>query len=532
MILERVQPIASASLPANEAEVGPSGGVAFSPWRRSARLGLVLVVLYAVVRSLLDAMSRPFWYDELCTVVVARQAGVSAIWRAIEHAADGQPPAFYIMERVVSGAFTRELVGFRVLSILALCVTLVCVFMFVERRGGSVLALLCACTLFLTALLHPYSVEARPYALLVACIAFACVCYQRAPAFRWMLLMAVALALAQAIHYYAVIVIVLFGTAELAYFRQTHQFRRSVWLACSFGAMPLVIYWPLLKRFKEVYGSHFWSHPRLAVALASYGSFLNISFLLGLLVALVAIVGLGWPEKAPIRPSPDAPTSTAPSHERALIAGLLFLPLVMMIAAKLANGGFTDRYALPAVLAFPLTAGCILPRFGRRSITVVALFIVIAFVRQEASFWASERNHPGTWQSPVGTVESLLALAGNDSLPVAVSNVQDYFQLAYYSSASSKRRFVYLADTAASVKFLGSDSGDRQMLVLRSYYPLQVRDFRAFSSRHTSFLLYSGHKSRLDWWPDRLVRDGNLLQLRASRGESRLYLVTIRASVQ
>lgn len=530
--MERVQPTASASLPANEAEVGPSGGAAFSPWRRSARLGLLLVVLYAVVRSLLDAMSRPFWYDELCTVVVARQPGVSAIWRAIEHAADGQPPAFYIMERVVSGEFTRELVGFRLLSIVALCVTLACVFMFVERRGGSVLGLLCACTLFLTALLHPYSVEARPYALLVACIAFACVCYQRAPAFRWMVLMAVALALAQAVHYYAILAIVLFGMAELVYLGQKRQFRRNAWLACAFGAIPLVIYWPLLKRFRDVYGSHFWSHPRLAVALASYGSFLNISFLAGLLVAAIAIVGLGWPDEPQTQLPTDAPTSSTPSHERALIAGLLLLPLIMMLAAKLAHGGFTDRYALPVVLAFPLTAGCILPRLGRRFIAVVALFIGVAVVRQETGFWTSERKQSGTWQSPAGPAESLLALAGNDTLPVAVSNVQDYFQLAYYSSADSKRRFVYLADTAASVKFLGSDSGDRQMLVLRSYYPLQVRDFRAFSSRHMSFLLYSGNKSRLDWWPDRLVHDGDLLQLLASRGKSRLYLVTIGASVQ
>jgi hypothetical protein len=37
-----------------------------------ATLGLAALIAYAAVRNIVCAASRPFWYDELCTVAIAR----------------------------------------------------------------------------------------------------------------------------------------------------------------------------------------------------------------------------------------------------------------------------------------------------------------------------------------------------------------------------------------------------------------------------------------------------------------------------
>ncbi len=49
-----------------------------------ATRGLALLIAYAAVTSVFRAASKPFEYDELCTVAIARQPGISAIWKALE----------------------------------------------------------------------------------------------------------------------------------------------------------------------------------------------------------------------------------------------------------------------------------------------------------------------------------------------------------------------------------------------------------------------------------------------------------------
>jgi 4-amino-4-deoxy-L-arabinose transferase-like glycosyltransferase len=72
----------------------------------------------------------------------------------------------------------------------------------VKKRSGELIALLCALLLLLTEVFQLYAVAARPYSMVVACVAFAAVCHQGAPSRVWMVLLALSLALAQSIHYY------------------------------------------------------------------------------------------------------------------------------------------------------------------------------------------------------------------------------------------------------------------------------------------------------------------------------------------
>jgi uncharacterized membrane protein len=144
-----------------------------------ATRGLILLVAYAAVRSVFCAASEPFWFDELCTVGLARQPSLSAIWSALQHAADSHPPTYYFFLRFADRLVPNSHVAFRLPSIIGFCCIVLCVFVFVRKHSGAYCALLASALILMSVLYDTYAVEARGYALMSGCIAIAVVSYQR-----------------------------------------------------------------------------------------------------------------------------------------------------------------------------------------------------------------------------------------------------------------------------------------------------------------------------------------------------------------
>ena len=494
-----------------------------------ALISLVLLITYAAARSLCQAVTRPLWYDEICTWVMVQQHPLSVFWNALKDGVDGQAPLFYLVERPVAAAVTNEQVSYRLLSILGFSVTIACLFFLIRKRSGNISALFCAAIPLATLLYDPYAVEARPYTLIVACAAIALVCYDRAPELRWMLLMGVSLAVAEAMHYYAILALVPFILAEAALTLTMRRPRWAVWLAFSGGMIPVAAFWQPLSRQRAYYGEHFWAQPSLLGAESSYGWFFRITLAWGVgLVAAAAFAVLLTMLAAERAAEQGEPREGAPFHHGVLVLGFLALPFLSFLAAKLGHGGMTERYMLPAVLGFPLAAGYTLPRWNRRSgplLAALAVCFLVAFAPQERRFWSS---YNGTFVSPAKEVEALVASAKQADLPVVVSDPHDYLQLAHYASPGWTGRFVSIVDAPQAVVYSGSDTADKELAVMRSYAPLQIYDFAPFVAEHPVFLLYSGNGGAgLDWWPPRLLREGYTLRPVAVRDTyHRVFLVS------
>lgn len=232
------------------------------PYDRVAFPVLIGIVVYAALRNLAEAATKPLWFDELITQVMSRQPSISALWRALKTAADRNPPPFYLIERVGAAFPVNEHIAYRLPSIAAFPVTLICLYFFVERRSGPMRGLLCASLLLLTPLYSLYAGEARPYSMLIACVAFALVCYQREPSAFWTMGLFFSLTLALCLHYYAVFAFVPFFAAELAVTYETRRLRPMVWVALLIGLAPLAIFRPFLVALKTYYGSSLWSRPQ------------------------------------------------------------------------------------------------------------------------------------------------------------------------------------------------------------------------------------------------------------------------------
>ena len=139
--------------------------------------GLPLLLVYALGRSLTASFLAPLWFDELLMREVSRQGSFAGIWKALSAGLDTQPPLFYMIERGAAWLVPNEQIGYRLPSVLGLLCALALLYVFVRRLSGAIPAMTCALLLLITPLFTAYSVDARPYALVVGCVAAAMVCY-------------------------------------------------------------------------------------------------------------------------------------------------------------------------------------------------------------------------------------------------------------------------------------------------------------------------------------------------------------------
>lgn len=495
---------------------------------------LGLLIIYSFVTRLVKAVSIPLWNDEIITWNMARQPSVSVLCKALARGADGQPPLFYLVEKVSSTLIPNGYIALRLVSILAFCATLACVYAFAKRRGGGGLGMICVFVLMNTSIYEVYSTEARPYSLVVAGIALAMVCYQRASRLLWTTLLGLSLTLSVALHYYAVFALAAFGVAEAVFWLSAHKLRLGVWMAVSCGAIPIFVYLPLLKGQRSSLSGHFWAPAKLSTALSTYGSFFSLPVSLGIGFAGLLAVGLllkgGWAQIFG-RQSEDREAAPVPLHEHALLLALLGMPFFVYAIARVTHGGFLDRYVLWVALAMVLIAGCTLLRFRAQSFLVLAAFFLAAATKDAFTFNAL-RNQIGRIDSPATSAERLVDAAGSTDLPVAVGSNNDYIELSYYASPVLAKRLVAIEDPESAVAYIGTDSSDRELMILADYVALHVYDFHSFVAAHREFLLYSTSESATsgpfgfyDRWVPKLLKDGYSLSTVAAEGNRRVYLV-------
>ncbi len=501
-----------------------------------ATVGLVALIGYSVVRSVVAAAAKPFWFDEICTWIVARLGSAEAIWQALKNAADGQPPLFYLIEAHLGTWVRNPEITFRIPSILGFACTLIFMFAFTRKRTSAAFALLCSALLLLTILFDTYAIEARPYSLEVGCFALALLCYQHAPAPRWMILMAIALALAENLHYYAMFAFVPFGAAEIAFCWKTRRIRLSVWLALFCGLLPLLWLFPLLHALTAVYGQNLLAPASLVRTIAIYGwifaSHSNVVLVSALVMAgAAAVLVAGAAATQALIASPrlrNAWLSDPFAHEQILALGFLALPFIAYAGAKIAHGALTDRYVLSVVLGVPLAACYLVPRMGRKGRIVFVIATIFLLAAREGRFWISQDHRIGQRQFSWMRAQQMVDAAGHANLPVVISSAVQYLELNHYAPAELDARLVFLVDPPKAIEFDGTDSGDRQMLILRSYAAMHVEQFSSFRIAHLEFLLLSNGDARLDWWPARFrAEPGAELRVVGTQGPWTMYLVKL-----
>src|SRR5579863_4949888 len=98
---------------------------------------LSLLLAYVFLKGLAQTAITPISGDETFTLELARETRASALWHALLRGADGQPPLFYLIERLFLHVTGNAQIALRLPSLLAFCCTATCVYLFVRRRASS-----------------------------------------------------------------------------------------------------------------------------------------------------------------------------------------------------------------------------------------------------------------------------------------------------------------------------------------------------------------------------------------------------------
>jgi Dolichyl-phosphate-mannose-protein mannosyltransferase len=458
-------------------------------------LALIGIVYFAAACG--AAHAKLVWYDEFFTLYLSRLRTLGDIWRALAGGATNDAPLNYILPRLSAALFGGGTVAFRLPAMLGVAVFCACLFVYVSRRCGR-LAGFVALLLPLSTEVRYYATEARPYGDMLGCAGLAFLCWTQTGEGRrrglWLAGLALSLAAAVSTHYVSVLLWIPLAAGEGVRSWRRRYVDWPVWLALAAGAVPLLFFLPLI-RASHQYSAHIWEGASLFSVPETY-RFLLAPLLAPMAAALVLLF-LPW-QRREDRDGDGRPRIPLPPAETVAAISLALLPLFGLLLGKLVTGTYVPRYALASVagITILLTAAV----SAKPRVTAILAFVLTG------SFWFNSIQALKGWTADPAREYRTLQLPTN--LPVVVSNADLFLKLAEYGPPALRPRLIFLHDPAAALRFLGNDTGERNMEGLKRATALPIVDYAAFLRTHSRFLVYGGFINRFDWLIQQLRADG------------------------
>ncbi len=480
--------------------------------------------------TVMNALVRSLWFDEIFTWHVSRLPRVQDIWTALATGYETNPPLPFLLTRWSMSLFGEGHLGVRFPAIVGFWLMCVCLFFFVRRRCSAVHAAFAMVFPLLT-YAYWYASEARGYGLVLGFSGLALLCWQAAEGRgrRWALAgLALSVAVAISSHYYAVLIVCPIALGEVVRSFTRRRIDLWVWLMFALGLAPLGLYLPLIRSaLANVYSysaqsTDFWTKPTPVRMIEFYTYLLRPAAPAAVVGALVAALALklglqaGRAEERPPREGPA-------THEMAAVVGFVLLPVFVLIITAAATGYYMDRYGIPAVIGCASLAGFLL-HLAARARTVFGVALLGAFLGCFALAEVVGKAYPPPVQQPVLRAGHE-TFPKDDDLPIAVSNALRFLQMTYYGSPEVTSRICFLSYPQVAVR--QPDFIPELVLHgLKRWAPIRVEDYASFIASHRAFWVYYYSSGQLEWLLAQLRADGRKVELRAQDRDVLLFLVT------
>ena len=439
-----------------------------SSGRRTLALSCVAAAILAVfyfATSVYIASQRVFWFDELCTIHVARLPHIQTIWAALGHAFDSQPPFYYMLVRLFGALFGDSEVAARLPSALGLAIGLLLIFDCARRLTDGWHGLI-ALSVATCSFLPYYGYEARPYGLSFMLASLALWVWLCTPNGKKSsaILFGIVLCLGVTMHYYFVLCLVPYAIWELLFGER--GLRLSPKLIAGFvgAVVPAALLSPLILSFSRNFGTGFWNRPSLgALKGISSQMFPDGLSLLVFVVLLVVLAGS------------DEKTVVLRHMEPAEALGWLFLliPLAGFVVAELKTNAFYDRYFIGVLPGVAVAFACWVWRnFRNAPMVPVGIFLLFAGWGIAAQMGVVLRPQ-SVEATGVRDFINLQGPLGNDGKRYAVfSNPLFFIEAQYYSNHPEECVLLLPSDYTPNVHDALSGAIAQEM-GWAPYYPLQ-----------------------------------------------------------
>ncbi|GAC1362313.1 MAG: hypothetical protein NVSMB3_10530 [Acidobacteriaceae bacterium] len=491
----------------------------------SRALVLALFTVVYLLPTIYLSRIKLLWDDEFFTLYLARASSWKSLMQALATGADQHPPSFYYLTHWIMKVFGTGHVTLRLTAIVGFWLMCVCLYEIVRSLTTPMWGIV-GMLFPLTTNLYYYATEARGYGLVTGFAALALLCWLKATAYRsrgvYLPLLAFSLAAAVASHYYAAMVVVCLALGDLARSISRRVVDWPVWIAFLFTGLPIALFFRTIQSARG-YSSHFWAFPSWSDAVFFYSSQLTVGPLV-LLGALSVAVAFGFTAGLDKRSRAAGLDRRAPidAWQAISIAALSALPFFVMVVAKFVTHGFTERYAIAAIVGVAVLFSYLLFRVAPQPKAAAAaiLLCLMAFLLQAYLYGAKFHDSRDSMAS------DLRVLSTTGDQQIAVVHITVFHQLSFYAPRQIATRVNYVSDPGQAIKYMGHDTIDRGLMDLNPWFPLKLIPVKAFLRDNREFFVY-GNISPWSWltfdlpkWgqTELLERDGQHLLFSVKRG--------------
>ena len=467
------------------------------------------------------ALAKPFWHDEIYTVLLSRLPSLADTWRASADGADLSPPLNLWLTRAAHVPGGVGLIATRFPALLGFFVAMVSVFAVLRRRAGTAAAVTGALTLFFTAGFR-YAAEARGYGVMMGLCGIAFYAWTEAAAGRrrWLYVPVLGVALAASVwnHYFGVLVFVPVVVGEAVRFLQRHRLDLPVAAAIAGGVILAVPLYPLMT-VAAAQRSGFWAGRATTPGIPDIYRFLLAPMLESAFLTTIAVVIAFTGLAAIRRRSMPGEGRRVPAHEAAALAAGVAIPIFGLVLSWSIAGVLVPRYLLSAIVPIGIALPLILWRVNTHRSPAEALACALLIMLAAVGF----AHDPPPFLHPVAN-RAVLLNSLKTPAPTVVSSSLQFLQLWYYTPPELKGRMVYLADPPEALRLSGSDTIDRGYIALARWAPVPVEPYESFVARHSTFRVYEAGSG---WLLAKLEASGAVIEEIGRDSGGRLFQVTL-----
>jgi hypothetical protein len=491
------------------------------------RVGVLCTISICYVLVTLALSQRKLlWTDEFFTLFLSR-LNLHELWSALLTGGDQHPPLFYLMHHGLLQLFGEHVFTLRLPAIVGFLLMMLCVYKFVACRTSVAYGLV-AMVVPLVTIAHQYAYEARGYGPSVGFFALALLCWQQTSIARWRIArtigMAFALTAGVCSHYYTLFLIPSIAVAEITRSLRCGSWKIGAWLGMCAPIVPLIAFLPAI-RAGQNFAATFWGKTS---AIEIYRYYENL-FSPGILCLLLCFVVGGmyrfiWPRDG------DAALrrrQLVPPEE--IVLGLMVsaVPIVLYVVGKTFTGVFAWRYALGGVVGIAILFGLSCFRLFRGKVTAAWLIVSIISLCFGMIAWLN-MHELANQRASVRAIVKLTDGMGSESEPLIIGDSQMFYVLSYYAPPATKNHYLYLFDTARSMKYLHQDTPDRSLAALNPWFGLNIRPYASYIESHPHLKICTSLSQNWDWLPFAVVDEGKKVSLDARIGL--VFLLSVDAA--
>jgi hypothetical protein len=489
---------------------------------RFSWLVFALFALVLLMSLVVRARAKPFWHDDIYTILHAGLPTFGAMWSAGVDGFDLSPPLNTWITRLVHALGGVGHISTRVPPIVGYMTMTGVVFALLKSRANTVTALSGALLPCFTAA-YRYSYEARGYGVMVGLFALALYAWTEAARGRrralHLVMLGCALAASVWNHYFGVLIFVPIAVGEIVRSVQRRRFDRGVLIATVSAVLAAVPVYPLAAAARAQSAS-FWSRASTVDVGGAYQFVFAPLLERDFAYAAAAVGALALVVRTPR--SKRQVRRRVPLHEVSAGVTALLIPLLAVVIGVVFTGVFVPRYAMPGVLGLSLVVPLMVwQRHSRAGMAEVLMcgFLLVALARSVGPSLLS----PPIFVDPYSSKPLLQGALTSGPAVVSSSSLQ-FLQHWYYTPNALKGRIRYLADVENARRFMTSDTIDRGYIALHRWTAVPIEPYDAFISGHREFRV---HEAGSGWLLRKLDEVGaTRTELARGPGE-RLYLVQL-----